>query len=99
MLKKAIKATSSVLDRFERKINEQGAGKRFVLFISDEDMDDIIKIVESSEKSGLLIDGATKTVKKEGGFFGIMMTSMAASLIAPMTFWYNLLLLIDKYNI
>ena len=28
-------------------------------------MDDTIKIVESLEKSGLLIDGATETVKHE----------------------------------
>ena len=28
-------------------------------------MDDIIKIVESLEKSGLLIDGASETVKLE----------------------------------
>ena len=38
-------------------------------------MDDIINIVKSLEKSGLLIDGATETVKheikkQEGRFFG-----------------------------
>ena len=47
--KLATKATSSVLDTFERKIGGQGdvrAGKGFPLFISSEDMDDIIKIVE-----------------------------------------------------
>ena len=37
--------------------------ERFTLFISNETMDDIIKIAESLEKSGLLIDGATETVK------------------------------------
>ena len=59
------KATSSGLDKFERKISEKGAvraGKGFNLLISNEDMDDIIKIVESQEKSGLLIDGVTETV-------------------------------------
>ena len=41
------------------------AGRGFTLFISDEhmDMNDIIKIVESLEKSGLLIDGPSETVK------------------------------------
>ena len=57
------------LNKFERKISEQGAvraGKAFTLFVSNEDMDDIIKIVDSLEKSSLLIDGATtETVKKE----------------------------------
>ena len=39
--------------------------KIFTLFISNEDMNDITKIVESLEKSGLLIDGANETVKHE----------------------------------
>ena len=44
-------------------------------------MDDIIKIVESLEKSGLLIYGATETVKNEiknhkGEFLGAMMLSV-----------------------
>ena len=39
--------------------------ERFTLFISNKTMDDIIKIAESLEKSGLLIDGATETVKHE----------------------------------
>ena len=90
--KLATKATSFVLDKFERKISGQEAvkaGKGFILFISNEDFDDIIKIVESLEKSDLLIDGATETVKneikkQEGGFLSAMMAPMAASLISPM---------------
>ena len=31
--------------------------------ISNEDIDDTIKVVESIEKSGLLIDGANETVR------------------------------------
>ena len=60
----ATKATFSALDNFERKVSGQGAvraGKGFTLFISKEDMDDSIKIVES----GILIVGATETVKNE----------------------------------
>ena len=52
----ATKATSSVLDKFERKVSGRAAakvGKRFSLLISNEYMDDIIKIVESLETSGL----------------------------------------------
>ena len=62
------------------------------MFISDEhmDMNDIIKIVESLEKSGLFIDGLSETVKyqikkQKGGFLLAMMATMVASLIAPMT--------------
>ena len=38
------------------------AGKRFTLFILNEDMN-IIKITKSLEDSGVLIDGVTVTVK------------------------------------
>ena len=46
--KLATKLTSSILGKFERKIIGKGdvrAGKGFTLFISNEYMDDIIKIV------------------------------------------------------
>ena len=52
MPKLATKATSSVLE----KNNGKGAvreGRGFTLLISNEDMDHIIKIVESVETSGL----------------------------------------------
>ena len=85
------KATLSVLDKFETKTTGQEVvkpGKGFTLFISNEDMDDIIKIVESLEKSCLLMDDVTKTnkleiKKQEVDFLGAMMTIMAASLISP----------------
>ena len=41
------------------------AGKGFTLFISNEDMDDIIRIINSLEDSRVLIDGVTETVKHE----------------------------------
>ena len=64
--KVATTTTLSILDKFERKISRQGAvrtGKRSTLFISSEDMDEIIKIVKLVEDADLLIDGATETVK------------------------------------
>lgn len=42
-----------------------GTGKGLTLFISNEDGDDIIKIIEAMEKLGLLIDGVTETGKHE----------------------------------
>ena len=53
-------------------------------------MDGIIKIVESREKSGLLIDVATETLKhqikkQEDGFLGVVMVPVAVSLIAPVS--------------
>ena len=41
------------------------AGKGLNLFISNEDMNDIIKIKKSLEDSGVLIYGVTVTVKHE----------------------------------
>ena len=51
--KLATKRASSAIGKFENKISGKGevrAGKKFTLFISNKDMDDIIKIVESLEK-------------------------------------------------
>ena len=60
--------TSNVINKFERKISGKGAvraGKGFTLFISDKDMNDILKLIKSLEDSGILIDGDTETVKHE----------------------------------
>ena len=58
--------TSSAINKFDRKISGKGAvraGKRFTLFISNEDMNDTTKITNSSEDSGVLIDRVTEKVK------------------------------------
>ena len=52
----------------KKEISGKGAarvGKGFTLFISNKDMNDIIKIIKSLEDSGVLIDGVTETVKPE----------------------------------
>ena len=52
----------------ERKISGKGAvraGKGFPLFISNEDMNYIIKLAKSLEDSGVLVDGVTEAVKHE----------------------------------
>ena len=60
--------TSNAINKFERKISGKGAvraGKGFTLFISNEDVNNIIKIIKSSEHLGVLIDEVTETVKHE----------------------------------
>ena len=60
--------TSNAINKFERKRSSKRAvraGKRFTLFILNEDINDIIKIIKSLEDSGVLIDGVTETVKHE----------------------------------
>ena len=60
--------TSNAINKFKRKTSGKGvvrAGKGFTLFMSNEDMNDIIKIIKSLEDSVVLIDGVTETVKHE----------------------------------
>ena len=83
--------TSNAINKFERKISGKGAvraGKGFALFISNEDMNDIIKIIQSVEDSGALTNRVTETVKHEikkdkGEFLGALLAPLAASLVQP----------------
>ena len=56
------------------------------LTISNEEMDDIMKIVRSLEESILLIKGVSKTIKNEAkeqkdGLIGILLGTLGASLL------------------
>ena len=60
--------TASAINKFDRKMTEKGAAraeKGFTLLISNENMNNVIKIIKSLEASGVLIDGVTETVKRE----------------------------------
>ena len=64
------------------------AGKGFTSFISNEDMNDIIKIIKSLEDSNGLIDGITEKLKheikkQEGGFLPTLLAPLATSLVQP----------------
>ena len=82
---------SNTINKFERKISGKGAvrsRKGFALFISNEDMNYIIKIIKLLEDSNVLIDGITETIKHEikkaeGGFLPALLTPLAASLVQP----------------
>ena len=81
----------NAINKFAREISGNRAtraGKRFTLFISNEDINDIIKIVKSLEDSGVLIDGVTETVKheikkQEDGFLGALLAPLATSFVRP----------------
>ena len=52
----------------KEKISGRGAvraAKGFTSFISNKDMNDVMKIIQLLEDSGVLIDGVTDTVKRE----------------------------------
>ena len=56
------------------------------LIISNEEMEDIMKIVKSLEESGLLIKGISKTIENEakedkGGFLSTILGALGASLL------------------
>ena len=58
----------NTVNKFDRKASRKGVvrtEKEFILFNSNEDMNDIIKIIKSLEDSNVLIDGITETVKYE----------------------------------
>ena len=50
------------------------------LIISNEETNDIIKIVEPLEESGLLIKGVSKTKQQKGGFLEMLLGTLGASL-------------------
>ena len=56
------------------------------LTISNEEMNDIMKIIKYFDQSGLLIEGVSETNKKEtkvqtGRFLGILLSTLSASLL------------------
>ena len=65
-----------------------GSGTTTLVF-SNEDLNDIMKIIKSLEESGLLIKSASKTIKNEakeqsGRFLGILLDTLGATLLGNM---------------
>ena len=64
-----------------------GSGNHTTLIISDDDMQDLLKILKSLEDSGLLLDGMAETVKNEvkeekGGFLSMLLGKVPRSFLA-----------------
>ena len=62
-----------------------GSGNTTTLIISNDEINNIIKIVKSLEDSGLLLKGITETVQNEvkeqkGGFLSMLLGTLGASL-------------------
>ena len=58
-----------------------GSGNRITLIISNDEINDIVKIVKSLEDSGLLLKGVTETVQNEvkeqkGGFLSMLLGNL-----------------------
>ena len=69
--------TSTAINKFERRISGKGAvraGKGFTLFISNEDRNDIIKIIKPLEDSKVITETVKHKIKKQqGGFLGALL--------------------------
>ena len=79
-----IAAAASAIDvGIQKKIHESGTT---TLIISDEEMNDIIKIVQALEDSNILLKGVTNTIKNETkeqkeGFLTMLLGTLGASLL------------------
>ena len=79
--------TLSAINNFDLKLSGKRsvrAGVGFNLFILNEDMNDIIKIIEPLKDSGVLFDGVIETVKHEiknheGEFLGALLAPLVAT--------------------
>ena len=75
-------AMSAINGSIQKKIH--GSGVK--LIIEQEDMNDIMKIIEALENSGILLKGVTKTIKNEtkeqtGGFLSMLLGTLGASFL------------------
>ena len=78
-----ITAAVSAIDGIQRKIHGSGT---LTLIISNEEMNDIMKIVQAPEDSNILLKGVTKTIKNEtkkqkAGFLSMLLGTLGASLL------------------
>ena len=77
-------ATSATDSAINKKI--LGSGNHTTLIFSNDDMQDLLKIVKSLEDSGILLDGITETLKNEvkeqkGDFLSMLLGTLGASLL------------------
>ena len=82
-----ITAAASAIDAgIQKKIHGSGTT---TLIISNEEMNDIMKIVQALEDSNILLKGVTKTIKNEtkeqkGGFLSMLLGTLGASLLGEL---------------
>ena len=83
-------AVSSAADAgIHKKILGSGHNNNTNLIISNDEMDDNLKIVKSLEDSGVLLKGANETIQNEakeqgGGFLSMLLGTLGASLLGDL---------------
>ena len=66
-----------------------GSGHNTTLIVSNDEMEDILKIAKSLEDSGILLKGVSETIKDEareqrGGVLSMLLGTLGASLLGSM---------------
>ena len=75
-------AMSAIDGSIQKKMHDSGA----TTLVMVEDMDDIMKIIEALENSGILLKGVSQTIEHEakeqkGGFLSMLLGTLGASLL------------------
>ena len=76
----------AAMSAIDGSIQKKKHGSGVKLIIEQEDMNDIIKIIEALENSGILLKGISKTIENEtkeqkGGFLSVLLGTLGASLL------------------
>ena len=86
LITSGLTAAASAADaEIHKKILGSGRNNT-TLIISNDEMDDILKIVKSLEKSGILLKGVNETIQHEakeqrGGFLSMLLGTLGTSLL------------------
>ena len=82
-------AMSAIDGSIQKKIHGSGVKLIIEQEVGQEDMNDIMKIIEALENSGILLKGVTKTIENEtkeqrGGFLSMLLGTLGASLLGSL---------------
>ena len=77
---------TAAMSAIDSSIHKKMMGEGVKLVIEQEQMNDIMKIIEVLENSGILLKGVTKTIENEtkeqrGGFLSMLLGTLGASLL------------------
>ena len=78
---------TAAISAIDGSIQKKMHGSGVKLIIEQEDMNDIMKIIEALENSGILLKGVSKTIENEnkeqrGGFLTMLLATLGASLLS-----------------
>ena len=78
--------STAAMSAIDGSIQKKVYGSGVKLIIEQEDMNNIMKIIEALENSGILLKGISKTIENEtkkqrGGFLSMLLGTLRASLL------------------